>query len=292
MSDERSVPEASPAPRRRALGRGLDTLLPAGPPSGLRMVGVERIEANPNQPRHRMDSAATGELAASIREHGVLQPLMVTELGAGRFRLIVGERRWQAARAAGLSEVPVIVREATDRQTLELALIENVQRTDLNPLEEAAAYQRLMQEFGLTQQALATQVGRGRVAVANAVRLLSLPESLKRALAEGRISEGHARALLGLPGNQDRMAALDRIEREDLSVRQTEELVRRMLHPGKRRKAPPALHPDVAAAEEDLRRALGTKVSLRRGRRGGRIVIEYFSDEEFDALYRRLMGED
>jgi ParB family chromosome partitioning protein len=256
------------------------------------MVGVDRIEANLSQPRQRLDRSAIEELAASVREHGVLQPLVVTELGGGRFRLIVGERRWQAARAAGLSEVPVIVREATDRQTLELAVIENVQRSDLNPLEEAAAYQRLMQEFGLTQQGLAKQVGRGRVAVANAVRLLSLPESVKRALAEGRISEGHARALLGLPAKQDQIAALDRVEREDLNVRQTEELVRRILHPTKKREPPQPLHPDVAAAEEDLRKALGTKVTLRHGKRGGHIVIEYYSDEEFDALYRRLMGED
>ena len=292
MNDDRD-PETQARPRsRRALGRGLDALLPAASESGVQTVDVDRIGPNPNQPRQRFERSALEQLAASIREHGILQPMVVTDAGAGRFRLIVGERRWQAAKLAGMREVPVLVKEASDRQTLELALIENVLRADLNPLEEATAYQRLIQDFGLTHQQVAEQVGRSRVAISNTMRLLALPEALKRAVIEERISEGHARALLGLPSKADQLAALERVERDDLNVRQTEQLVQRLLGPSRGPASAARIDPDVIAAEEDLRRALGTKVSLRHGKRGGKIVIEYFSPDEFDTLYRRLMGED
>ena len=274
---------------RRALGRGLDALLPASSQSGLQEVDVDRIEPNPNQPRQRVERKALEDLAGSVREHGVLQPLVVASAGDDRYRLIVGERRWQAAKLAGLQRVPVVVKDVTDRQTLELALVENVQRADLNPLEEAAAYQRLIQDFGLTQQQVAQQVGKSRAAVTNTLRLLALPETLKRALIEERVTEGHARAILALPDEDARIAVLQRVEREDLTVRQTEELVRRLLEPQPRRRSRPR-SPDLAAVEDDLRRALGTKVSLRQGKKGGRIVIEYYSDEEFQGLYERLVG--
>src|SRR5579884_318467 len=190
-------------PRKgRRLGRGLDVLLPSSAPSGVREVGVGQIEANPSQPRQRFERKALEDLAESIRIHGILQPLVVSQTGDERFRLIVGERRWQAAKIAGLERVPVVVKEATDRQTLELALIENVQRSDLNALEEAAAYQRLIQDFGLTQQEVASQVGKSRVAIANTLRLLALPETIKQAVIEGRITEGHGRALLAVPERQ------------------------------------------------------------------------------------------
>ncbi|HEX6508336.1 MAG TPA: ParB/RepB/Spo0J family partition protein [Chloroflexota bacterium] len=282
-------PAGARSKRRRALGRGLDALIPVEESSGLREIDVDIIEPNPNQPRQRFERSSLEELAASIREHGVVQPLVVAEAGNGRYRLIVGERRWQASKLAGLQQVPAVVKDVSDRQTLELALIENLQRTDLNPLEEAAAYQRLMQDFGLTQQELGQRVGKSRVAITNTVRLLVLPEVVKRAVIEDRITEGHARALLGLPDKQSQMALLERVERDDLTVRQTEELVRRLVEP-RAPKPDVRKNPDVAAAEDELRRALGTKVSLHHGKRGGRIVIEYYSDEEFQGLYDRLLG--
>jgi ParB family chromosome partitioning protein len=273
---------------RRALGRGLDALLATRlETGGLREIEIDRIEPNPNQPRQRFDRPALEELAASIRSHGLVQPVVVTGIGDDRFRLLVGERRWQAARLAGLERVPAVVREATDRQTLELALIENLQRQDLNPLEEAAAFQRLIQEFGLSQEELAQAVGRSRPAVANTLRLLALPEPLKRALTDERISEGHARALLGLTDRQAQLELLERVEREGLTVRQTEELVKRLQQPAVR-PAAQQRDPNLEAVEEDLRRSLGTRVSIRHGRRGGRIIIEYYSDEEFQGLYDRL----
>jgi ParB family chromosome partitioning protein len=284
--------DESRARGRRALGRGLDALIPGAQAAGIREVDVDRIESNPNQPRQRFERKSLDDLAASIREHGVVQPLVVVAAGDDRFRLIVGERRWQAARLAGLQRVPVVVKEASDRQTLELALVENVQRADLNPLEEAAAYQRLVQDFGLTQQEVAAHVGKSRASVANTLRLLALTEPLKRALIEERITEGHARAILGLPDVRSQLAVLEQVERDDLNVRQTEELVRRLLEPRSGKRASPIRDPNVEALEDELRHALGTKVSLRPGKRGGRIVIEYYSEEEFRGLYQRLMGQE
>jgi ParB family chromosome partitioning protein len=274
---------------RKALGRGLDALMPAGSTTGLREVDIDSIDPNPNQPRQRFERKALEDLAASIAEHGVVQPLVVSKLSGERYRLVVGERRWQAARIAGLRSVPVIIKETTGLQTLELALIENLQRADLNPLEEAAGYQRLMQDFGITQQDVAGRVGKSRAAVANTVRLLALPESLKRALVEEKITEGHARALLMLPDQRLQLAMLERIERTGLSVRQTEQQIRRLLEP--LRVAGQSRDPDVEAVETRLRQALGTKVTVRHGRRGGRIVIEYYSSEELEGLFRRLVGE-
>lgn len=274
---------------RRALGRGLDALLPGSADAGIREIEIGRIERNPGQPRQRFDQGALTELAASIREHGVVQPLVVSRLDGDRYRLVIGERRWRAAQLAGLTQVPAVVKETTDRAAVELALVENVQRADLNAVEEAEAYGRLMQEFGLTQQQVADRVGKSRAAVGNTVRLLSLPETLKRAVVESRITEGHARAILGLRERQQQMAMLERVEREGLTVRQTEELVRRLNEPAPTLPAPQP-DPDIARIEDDLRRTLGTKVSVRPGKRGGRIVIEYYSDDEFQGLYDRLRG--
>jgi ParB family transcriptional regulator, chromosome partitioning protein len=271
--------------KRRALGRGLDALITPGT-QGLREIEVERIEPNPRQPRQHFEANALQELAASIQEHGVLQPIVVAAAGDDRFRIIVGERRWQAAKLAGLARMPAVVKDVTDRQTLELALVENVQRADLNPLEEATAYARLAQDFDLTQAQIARAVGRSRVAIANTLRLLSLPPGVKAALAAERISEGHARALLPLPDEASHMQVLERIERDGLSVRQTEELVRRMVEP--RSHPHTEKSPDVSALEDELRRSLGTKVSIAPSKRGGKIVIEYYSDEEFQGLYERL----
>ncbi len=290
MADD-LLPGSGPRSRgRRALGRGLDALLPAGEQHSLQQVDVDRIDPNPNQPRQRFEHGALEELATSIGEHGILQPLLVSRQDGDRYRLIVGERRWQAARLAGLRQVPVVIKDASDRQTLELALIENVQRSDLNPLEEAAAYQRLIEDFGLTQAQVARQAGKSRVAVANTLRLLAASETLKRAVVEGRISEGHARALLGLADLVLQSAALERVEREGLNVRQTEELVRR-LSSSRKVSAPTrsATDPDIEALADRLARSLGTKVTLHPNKRGGRVVIEWYSNDEFDTLYQRLL---
>jgi ParB family chromosome partitioning protein len=275
---------------RRALGRGLDALLPAAEQGGLQEIDVDRIEPNPRQPRQR--SEGLEDLAASIQQHGVVQPLVVSRAGDDRYQLIVGERRWQAARLAGRRTVPAVVKDVSDRETLELALVENVQRADLNPLEEATAYQRLIEDYGLTQHEVARQVGKSRVAIANTLRLLALPDPLKLAVAEGRITEGHARALLALPDEQAQIAVLERVEREGLTVRQTEDLVRRLQEPREPSRPARTRSADIEALEEELRRSLGTKVTLRPGRTGGRIIIEYYSDEDFQGLYERLVGAE
>lgn len=274
--------------RRRGLGKGLEALIPAAetPASGLVNVPLAAITRNPMQPRGELDPDALAELAASIREHGLIQPLVVTQQGPERYQLIAGERRWQAAKAAGLATVPVIVKEATPQQVLELALVENIQRADLNPLEEAAAYRQLVEEFGLTQEQVAEQVGKSRVAVTNTLRLLRLPVEVQQALTDGTIHEGHARALLALPTPEAQLAALKTVIARDLSVRQTEELVRRLkAEPSEPPpKAPPL--PELQALEEDFRARLGTKVQLFRSQKGsGRLVIHYYNQEDLEALY-------
>lgn len=279
--------------QRRGLGRGLESLIPTGEEAltGVREVPVERITPNPWQPRRGMQEAALQELAASIREHGLIQPLIVTQTSNG-YQLVTGERRWRAAQMAGLRTVPVIVKEVSERDKLELALVENLQRADLNPLEEAMAYQQLSEEFGLTQAQIAQRVGKSRAAVANAMRLLRLPDGVKRALVEGEISEGHARALLPLEDEALQMEVVQRIRREGLNVRQVESLVRRLVA------APPETHsaevrrpPEFVALENEFREALGTKVRLIREGQGGRLIIYFYSDEELQALYDTIVGD-
>jgi ParB family transcriptional regulator, chromosome partitioning protein len=240
------------------------------------------------QPRGAIDPDALADLAASIREHGLIQPLIVTRQGPDRYQLIAGERRWQAARLAGLPTVPAIVKEATPQQMLELALVENIQRADLNPLEEAAAYQHLVDEFGLTQEQVSERVGKSRSAIANTLRLLRLPAEVRQALADSTIHEGHARTLLALPTAEAQVAALRVVVNKDLSVRQAEELVRRLLAEQRtaKEKVQPAVAPETRALEEDLRARLGTRVNLYRSRQGrGRLVIHFYSEEELEAIY-------
>jgi ParB family chromosome partitioning protein len=261
------------------------------PAGGVMPVPVSAITPNPMQPRTALNPEALEELAASIREHGLIQPLIVTERGPERYQLIAGERRWQAARMAGLAAVPVIVKEATPQQVLELALVENIQRADLNPLEEASAFQQLVEEFGLTQEQVAERVGKSRVAVTNTLRLLRSPAEVKQALADGTIHEGHARALLALPTAEAQIAALKTVVKQSLSVRQTEELVRRLKAdpPAKTPKEPVA--PEIQALEKDFRTSLGTKVNLYRNKKGrGRLVIHFYSEEELHALYDVIVG--
>jgi ParB family chromosome partitioning protein len=282
---------------RRALGRGLDALIPAAESrAGATEIPIAQVSPNPHQPRQTITEESLAELAASIREHGVIQPLVVTQVG-NEYQLIAGERRWRAAQLAGLVTVPAIIKETTPQQMLELALVENVQRADLNPLEEASAYRQLMDEFGLTQEEVAERVGKSRTAVANTVRLLRLPDDLKEALATGRISEGHARALLSLPTARLQRQALATIEKRGLNVRQTEDLVRQMqaeLEESADEKAvrEPPLSPQDRDAVEKFQARLGTKVNLVRGKKGGRLVIHFYSEEELQAIYEAIVGHE
>ena len=275
-----------------ALGRGLASLIPQrdGPASSVLDVPLSRVVPNPHQPRHHWDDADLEDLAASIREHGVLQPVLVTETIDG-YQLIAGERRVRAARLAGLDRIPALVRQLADRDQLEVALVENVQRSDLDPIDEALAYRQLIDEFGLTQERVAERVGKARATIANTLRLLDLHAAVQAAIAAGRITEGHGRALGGLPVD-DQAQVLATVVGQGLSVRQAEELVRRLREPRATREpaAKPRLDAELERVEEDLRQRLGTKVSLTRSRKGGRIVIEYYSDEELGRLYDRLIG--
>jgi ParB family chromosome partitioning protein len=282
---------------RAGLGRGLGALIPTGSPApGLRRVSVSSISPNPHQPRTHFDPDALQELADSLREIGLIQPLIVHEVAEAaaegkppRYVLIAGERRWRAAQLAGIEQVDVIVKDATPMEMLEMALVENIQRADLNPLEEAAAYEQLQREFGLTQERIAERVGRSRVSVTNTLRLLRLPEEIRRALAEGALSEGHARALLMLDDEDEQVLACRTVLKRHLSVRQTEELVRRLQAAGE---APPRQRtrsPETVALEKEFRDALGTKVELFRSRKGGRLIVHFYSEEELQALYDRMV---
>ncbi|HEY3071212.1 MAG TPA: ParB/RepB/Spo0J family partition protein [Candidatus Limnocylindrales bacterium] len=282
-----------PARPHPGLGRGLASLIPQRSPTTTPSeIPIARISRNPWQPRRRVDQEALEQLAVSIREHGILQPVVVTETLDG-YQLVAGERRVRAAQMAGLERVPAVIRQLAGRDQLELALVENLQRADLGPIEEARAFRQLIDEFGSTHEAIATRVGRSRAAVTNTLRVLDAHAEVQDALAEGTISEGHARALGGLPvGMQP--AVLHPIVGRDLSVRQAEELVRRVREPARRLEDKQlrtvAADPDLERLEEELRRSLATKVTLARTRRGGRIVIEFYDDEDLGRLYERLVG--
>jgi ParB family transcriptional regulator, chromosome partitioning protein len=270
----------------RGLGRGLGALIP---PStvGLREVPVNSIRPNPWQPRTQFDEAELSELAQSIREHGVLQPVLVSQQPDGTFQLITGERRWRAVQLAGMPTVPAMVKEATPQASLELALVENIQRRDLNPLEEAHAFRALLDEHGLTQEQLGQRIGKSRVTITNTLRLLNLPEPVREALLNGSITEGHARAILMANGESARLRVLERVLEQHLSVRDTEALARQMnaARPTPAPSASSSPDPDLERLEDAFRQALGTRVRLVRGRRGGRLVITFFSDEELQGIY-------
>jgi len=284
-----------PSPRG-GLGKGLDALIPApadsaSSSSGVTQIPVSQISPNPRQPRTHFDSTELQELAASIREHGVIQPLIVSkkEKGSG-YLLIAGERRLQASIRAGLKTVPVVVRQTTDQERLVLALIENVQREDLNPLEEANAYQQLADEFGLSHEEISTHMGKSRVAVTNTLRLLKLPKVVQTALVEEQITEGHARALLMLETPLSQTAALHQVIARDMSVRETEEYVRRLKGEKTQSKPKPAPLADIVALEERLQSSLGTKVNLRHSKQGrGTLTLHFYSDEELNSLLDKLL---
>ncbi len=271
---------------RYGLGRGLEALIPraAEGEGGALQLPVDRISRNPHQPRDRFDEERMAELAASVAEHGVLQPIVVRAAADGSYELIAGERRLRAARQAGLATIPAVVRESSGEQLLELALVENIQRADLNAIEEAQAYRELIDRFALTHEEVARRVGRSRVAVSNALRLLDLAPETRNAIVEGAITEGHGRALASITIPELQRAVLKIVLERQLSVRQTEELVRR-----KRTQAPAhrrePLSADLQDLETQLRGLLATKVGIVRSRRGGRVVIEFYSDEELDRIY-------
>lgn len=280
---------------RKALGRGLDALIPGGdrraakqPDGGSRLAELEldRIRPNPQQPREQFDEDAIEAIAESLREHGVLQPVVVRQVESG-FELIAGERRWRAAQRAGLERIPAVVREATAEESLELALVENVQRQDLNAIEEARAYELLIEEVGLTQEQVATRVGRDRSTIANYLRLLQLPPKVQAALVDRRLSMGHARALLGLDDGAAQSRLAEEIVQRGLSVRDVENRVRRgrkeSPRGGGRRR-----DPDVEAAEKKLARALGTPVRIH-GKDKGRLEIRFTSLEELNRLYDLIL---
>lgn len=280
------------SPRKGGLGKGLEALIPAAEETaaqGVTEVPLASITPNPHQPRSPIRDQDLVELAASIEEHGIIQPLIVTRTPDG-YQLIAGERRWRAARLAGLATVPVIVKDAAPGEMLELALVENVQRADLNALEEAHAYQQLIEEFGLTQDRIARRVGKSRVAVANTLRLLKAARAVQEALLAEKISEGHARALLALEQPEAQEAALKTVLKQGLNVRQTEELVRRLLGAHEEARPRRQVSPETRALEARFREALGTKVSLNRSGAGGRLVIYFYSEEELSALYERIVG--
>lgn len=341
--------------KKRGLGRGLGALIPSQPETGpadevgqgLRMAAVDAIQPNPHQPRAHIQEESLHELADSIKEHGLIQPLVVQEEADGRYTLIAGERRWRASRQAGLEQVPVVVKETTPQKMLELALIENIQRADLNPLEEAHAYQELIEVFGLTQAQVAQQVGKSRSAVANMVRLLNLPANVQQAVTDEAISGGHARALLPLADEQAQTSVMNQILRASLSVRQTEYLVqvlllglpanvRQALLDGKisgdharvlqalpaaqaqvvlstiaenhlsvaqterlvnkllagvkpRPKQQSHKEPELRSLEEQFFEQLGFRVDIQPGRKGGRVIIHYYSDEDLQTIYDAIV---
>lgn len=282
--------------QRKGLGKGLESLIPTGgkTPSasigagGVQELAVELIKPNPRQPRLKFQEEELAELAASIREHGVIQPLIVLPNGDGTFILIAGERRWQAAKKAGLPTVPVITRQANNQELLEVALIENVQREDLNAMEEAEAYRQLVEDFGLSHEAVAKRVGKSRVAITNTLRLLGLAEVVKQALVDDKITEGHARALLMLSTQKAQASALQTLLNLSLSVRQAEELVRKLAGQKLIKSRKPVRSADVNDVEKRLQNSLGTKVALKHGKNGGTLTIYYYSDEELDSLLDKL----
>jgi len=288
--------------KKSVLGRGLSALIPTRRPEGesnapagggVTELELDLLEPNRRQPRRRFDDAALEELAQSIRESGILQPVLVTRDG-DRYRILAGERRARAARLAGLEKIPVLVREGlVDRDHLLLALVENVQRRDLSPLEEAEAFHNLKEEFGMTQDEIADRVGKDRTTVANAMRLLRLPPSIKVLVDDGGLSAGHARALLPLPSAADQEDLAKEIVRRGLSVRLTEARVEELLKgTGKRaRKKERVVDADTRDAELRLQRSLGTKIEIKRKRRGGEIRIAFYSEPELIGLFERLLGE-
>ncbi|CCO08328.1 ParB/RepB/Spo0J family partition protein [Desulforamulus hydrothermalis] len=285
--------------KKRGLGKGLQALMPvtAGEPVSqgvLKEIRVTDIRPNPKQPRLRIDPDKLNELVESIREYGVVQPVVVRAQPGG-YELIAGERRWRACQQLGLEYIPAVVREYGELQSAAIALIENLQRENLNPLEEATAYRRLMDEFQLTQDQVSQRVGKSRPQIANMIRLLSLPNEIKIKLSNGEISVGHARALLALESRQLQLEACELITKKQLSVRQAEELVNNLLTKQSEKekvKKEKTKNPDIMEIEDQLRSSLGTKVQIKTSRRGGKIEIDYYDDNDLNRLLELLLAQN
>lgn len=277
------------------LGRGLDALIPgssvADEPAaqGVNEINITLIDVNPHQPRTEFNQEALEDLASSIKRHGVLQPLVVSPNG-DHYELIAGERRLRASKLAGLSMVPAIIRDASEHEKLEIAIIENVQRANLNPVEEALSYRKLMEEFNYTQDQVAESLGKPRSVIANKVRLLTLSAEMKRALRDGQITEGHAKALLSIPEEGKRLVLFEQIINDGLNVRDTEKVAQKAN--GKRKIAISSSSDDIMLRQlaDDLKTHLGTKVAIRSSRKGGKIEIEYYSQEELSRIYQKIKG--
>lgn len=281
--------------KRKALGKGLSALLPEAPGhagEGLAEIDIERIEPNPFQPRQHLEASKIQQLARSLAQEGVMQPLIVRRVGS-RYQLIAGERRWRAARLAGIARVPAIIRDVEEERLLELALIENIQREDLNPMEEAGAYRRLVSELGLSQEQVAEKVGKDRSTVANLLRLLRLPEPIRSAIGRQELSPGHARPLLAIADAQAQVQMAQEIVERGLSVREVEQRIKAITDPSqtekKKKSTRPPGDPNTRAAEERLRRALGTQVRISRKKRGGTVEIAFYSEEELGRIYEILL---
>jgi ParB family chromosome partitioning protein len=296
----------APDPKRRALGKGLDSLLPRVPavsaPSAVDNEGgkpleipIEQIDRNPFQTRSQLNEEQLGELAASITSNGVVQPVLVRPLANGRFQLIAGERRWRASEIAGKKTIPAILRQVSDEQAMEITIVENLQRADLNPMEQARAFERLSREFHMTQEQMAIRTGKDRATVANFLRLLKLPDSVQARVETGELTYGHARALLAFEHAEEMEVAARRVVSHSLSVRQTESYVTGLLHPERSAKKEPkpdiSIDPNVREVQERLQRALGLKVHIDDHNGHGRVIIEYAHLEDFDGLLETLAGE-
>ena len=282
--------------KRRGLGRGLSSLIPVDESfdasTGMITVRIDEIEPNPHQPRGNIDKSSLNELAVSIKEHGLIQPIIVTSNDKGKYIIIAGERRWRAADLAGFDELQVIIKEATPQSMLEMALVENIQRDDLNAIEEAHAYRQLIDEFGLTQEDVSRRVGKSRSTVANIVRLISLPINIQSAVLDGDISGAHARALLPLPTPESQSSLMNTIIKRDLNVRQVEDIVKKMLAGEKPKPTlPKQRSPEVVELESQFQRSLGTKVTIQEGKKGGKIIIHFYSGEDLEAIYESIVGD-
>ena len=294
-------------PKRRALGKGLDSLLPrahapaaaAAPPDSdggrPREIPLDQIDPNPFQTRSHIDQEQLAELAASISANGVVQPILVRPLANGRFQLIAGERRWRASEKAGKKTIPAILRQVSDEQAMEITIVENLQRADLNPMEQARAFERLSREFHMTQEQMAVRTGKDRATVANFLRLLRLPSGVQSRVESGELTFGHARALLAFEHAEEMEKAAQRVSSLSLSVRQTENYVQGLIHPErkpqKEPKAEPQIDPNVREVQEQLQRALGLKVHIEDRNGRGRVIIEYAKLDDFDTLLEQLAGK-
>ncbi len=287
---------------RKALGRGLESLLPSArpaettisaalPPNAVRDLPISEIDPNPYQTRTNFEDQALNELAASIQANGIVQPIVVRPVN-GRFQLIAGERRWRASQKLGREFIPAVIKQVSNEQAMEMTIVENLQREGLNPMEEARAFERLASEFNLTQEQMSQRTGRERASIANLLRLLRLPEAVQQSIEKGELTAGHAKALLALDTPEAIASAAQKVRQLALSVRQTEGMVHRLLAPGdeKQSEAKPkrAVDPNVRAAEEELQRALGVRVTIRDNKGKGKIVIEYASLEDFDRVVETL----